>query len=360
MIYYDNAATTPLDPEVLETMIEFMRTEYGNPSSKYYDQALNAQKSLKLARAQILNLINGDFDENNKLVFTSGATEANNFVLKGISHKNKRKGNHIITTKVEHKSILETCKFLEKEGFEVTYLDVDELGYINLEQLKNSIKKETLLVSIIWGNNEIGTLNDIASIGNICKEKNVLFHTDATQVVGKIDINLKKLNVDFLTMSAHKIYGPKGVGALFVGTNHLGITHRITPLLHGGSQEYKLRGGTHAMHNIVGFGKAAEVAKRDHLKYIPLILEKEKQLKSELLEKYPDLTFNGDQNNKIPGIVNITIPGITNELFIKNSSDKYAISTGSACALGEPSHVIAAIGKADRADETVRFSVGKL
>ena len=336
MIYLDNASTTPIDPEVLDTMIEFMKTEYGNPSSKYYPQAISAQKALKKARQQVANLLN---TEPEYILFTSGATESNNFIIKNVAEKYITKGNHIITSKIEHKSVLETCKYLETKGYDVTYLDIDNLGHIDIKQLEDSINEKTILVSIMWGSNEIGTLNNIEKISKICQEYNVLFHTDATQVIGKINVNLKKIKVDFLSMSAHKLYGPKGIGAAVIGPDELGIRRKLPPLLHGGSQEHNMRAGTHAMHNIVGFGKACEIAKNTMHEYIPEILKAEKQLKGELLKIRPDITFNGDRENKIPGLLSINIPGINNELFCKQISDKIAISTGSACTIDEPSKV---------------------
>jgi len=337
MIYLDNAATTPLDPEVLETMIEYMKTEYGNPSSKYYPQALRAQEALKHARNQVADLLGC---EPEFLLFTSGSTESNNFIIKGVAEKFKSKGNHIITSKIEHKSVLNTCKHLEKLGHQVTYVGNDELGHVNIDEIEAAIKNETILVSIMWGNNEIGTLNDIEQIGALCRKKGVLFHTDATQVVGKIDVNLASLPVDFLSMSAHKLYGPKGVGIAYLGPDDLGLRYKLPALLDGGDQEYKMRAGTHAMHNIVGFGKACEVAKRDMATTIPKILEIENEFKNELLKVRPDITFNGDQDHKIPGLLSINIPGINNELFCKQVSEEIAISTGSACSISEGSYVL--------------------
>jgi len=340
VIYLDNAATTPLDPEVLDTMIEFMKNEYGNPSSKYYPQAISAQNYLVNSRKQVAELINC---EPEYILFTSGATESNNFVIKGVAEKHATKGKHIITSKIEHKSVLETCKHLERLGYNVTYLEVDQLGHINIKQLEESITNETILVSIMWGNNEIGTLNDIKGIGEICIKKDVLFHTDATQVMGKIHVDMKNIHVDFLSMSAHKIYGPKGIGAIYVGPDMLGLRRKIPSLLDGGSQEYKLRAGTHAMHNIVGFGKACEVARLTLDEYIPKLIANEQLLKDSLLKIRPDITFNGDQKNKIPGLLSINIPGINNELLCKEYANEFAISTGSACSVSEKSYVIDAL-----------------
>lgn len=337
MIYLDNAATTPLDPEVLETMIDYMKNEYGNPSSKYYPQALRAQKALKHARNQVAELLGCDPEY---LLFTSGSTESNNFIIKGVAEKFKRKGNHIITSKIEHKSVLNTCKHLEKLGHVVTYVGNDELGHVNIDEIEAAITDKTILVTVMWGNNEIGTLNDIEQIGTICRKKGVLFHTDATQVIGKIDVNLASLPIDFLSMSAHKLYGPKGVGIAYLGPDDLGLRYKLPALLDGGDQEYKMRAGTHAMHNIVGFGKACEVAKRDMATYVPKILEIENEFKTELLKVRPDITFNGDQNCKIPGLLSINVPGINNELFCKQVSGEIAISTGSACSISEGSYVL--------------------
>lgn len=352
MIYLDNAATTPMNPEVLDTMINYMKTEYGNPSSKYYPQALRAQAALKQARQKVGQLLGCD---PSYLLFTSGASESNNFIIKGVAEKFRKKGNHIITSKIEHKSVLETCNHLQRLGCDLTYVNNDELGHVNINDIAAAIKEETILVSIMWGNNEIGTLNDIEKIGGLCREKNILFHTDATQVIGKIDVNLTSLPIDFLSMSAHKLYGPKGIGIAYLGPDDLGLRHKLPALIDGGDQEYKMRAGTHAMHNIVGFGKACQVAKRDLSTVIPKILKVEKEFKNQLLKIRPDITFNGDQDDKIPGLLSINIPGINNELFCKQVSDKIAISTGSACSISEGSYVLESLGKIQ--NDTLRFSL---
>lgn len=354
MIYLDNASTTPLDPDVLEVMIDYMKNEYGNPSSKYYPQAISAQNILKQSRQQVADLIGAEPEH---VIFTSGATESNNFIIKGVAEKYKRKGNHIITSKIEHKSVLETCKHLEKQGYTVTYVNNDELGRVKIDEIETAINKDTILVSIMWGNNEIGTLNDIETISKLCKSKKVLFHTDATQVIGKIDVNLSSLPIDFLSMSGHKIYGPKGVGVTYVGPDKLGLRHRLPSLLDGGGQEYTLRAGTHSMHNIVGLGKACDVAKRDMTTYVPRIIQAEKELKSGLLNNRPDITFNGDQDNKIPGLLSINIPGINNELFCKQISESISISTGSACSISEGSYVLSSLNVNQH--ETLRITLNK-
>ena len=354
MLYLDSAATTPIDPEVLETMIEYMKTQYGNPASKYYSQALEAQNALSEARKNVASLLNV---ESEHILFTSGASESNNFIIKGIAEKYRNKGKHIITSKIEHKSVLETCRFLETQGFEVTYLNVDSEGFFDLDQLNKSIRSDTILVSLMWVNNEIGTINDINRACAITHAKGVLFHTDATQAVGKMPIDLNNTPVDFLSFSSHKIYGPKGVGAAYLGPDELGLRHKLPALIHGGSQEFKMRGGTHAMHDIVGFGKACEIAKREMSIYI----EEMKDFEDELLEKLhlanPKIKLNGSNTKKIPGLINISIPGINNELFCKQNSTDIAISTGSACSINEKSYVLEAISHKDL--NYIRISLNK-
>ncbi|NNU96533.1 cysteine desulfurase family protein [Anoxybacillus sp. EFIL] len=343
MIYLDNSATTPIDPEVSKAMWPYLNEEYGNPSSKYYTLAENAKKVVEEARGHVASLLSCQPSE---IIFTSCATESNNFVLKGVAHYYKNKGKHIITSKIEHKSILETCKFLESEGFEITYLDVDQYGQVQLETLKGAIREDTILISIMWGNNEIGTLNNIQELAKYVKQQHshIFFHTDATQVLGKIEVDLSKVPVDFLSLSAHKMYGPKGIGACFIRKRELGLRTKITPLLHGGSQEDGYRSGTLSVHNIVGLGKAAEMA-RLHLKeHQSKLLKLEKHLVSALKENFPNIKFNGHPEQKIPGVVNFTIPGINNELIIRSLKEKFAISTGSACSINEPSYVLNSIG----------------
>lgn len=354
MIYLDAAATTPIDPEVIDVMVDYLRNEYGNPSSKYYPQAIRAQEALKHARNQVASLLNV---EPEYVIFTSGATESNNMIIKGVAEKYSSKGKHIITSNIEHKSVLETCKYLEKKGFEVTYLNVDSNGLVIPSDLELAMRPDTILVSIMWGNNEIGTINDLISISDICLKNNVLLHSDATQVLGKMHVDLKRVKIDFLSMSAHKLYGPKGIGAAYIGPDDLGIRIKLPPLLHGGSQEQKLRAGTHAMHDIVGFGKACEVALRDMDTYIPQILSAEKELKDALIEVHPDITFNGDQTNKIPGLLSINIPGINNELLCKQIANILSISTGSACSLTSKESVIKTF---HHEDNFIRITLSKV
>lgn len=358
MIYLDNSATTQIAPEVQEAMLPYLKEEYGNPSSKYYTLAENAKQAVDHARKQVASLLGCDAEE---IVFTSGATESNNMILKGIADFYKDKGNHIVTTKVEHASVLETCKYLEAKGFKVTYLDVDSFGRIDLQQLEHIILNEKpLLVSIIWGNNELGSLNDCEAIADLCEKHQVFFHTDATQVVGKIKINLNEHpGIRFLSCSAHKIYGPKGIGACVIRKHKLGFKTKLTPLLHGGGQENGYRSGTLAVHNIVGLGKAAELAEINLGSNREKLILLETLCRNILTEKFGDLlVFNSDSENKIPGVLSIQLKGINNELFIKKFANQIAVSTGSACSSSKPSYVLKAIGKSlEEIRSTIRISL---
>mgnify|MGYP004463631219 CR=1 FL=1 len=384
MIYLDNSATTPVDPEVLEAMLPYLKEEFGNPSSRHYTLAVNAEKAVEKAREQVAALINA---KPNEIIFTSGASESNNFIIKGVADYMKyyeEKGNHIITSTVEHKSVLQTCKFLNGEvfnnnptksvasrfikkqavkkidrGFEVDFLSVNEYGQVNAEKFEKAIKANTILASFIYGNNEIGSLNDINTLGKIAKEKNILFHTDATQVLGKIDIDVNTLPVDFMSFSAHKLYAPKGVGAAYIRQNGL-TNYKMTSLIHGGQQESGYRAGTHGVHNIVGFGKACEIAKRDMHEYMKKIAQLEVEAKKMILAKYPETEFLGDPVNKIPGVIGMLIPGIVNEMFIKDLADKVALSAGSACGISEPSYVISEINRREKSSQFIRITLSKL
>ena len=386
MIYLDNSATTPVDPEVLDAMLPYLKEEYGNPSSRYYSLAVNAHNAVEKAREQVASLINADPKE---IIFTGGASESNNFIIKGVADYKKyyeESGNHIITSTVEHKSVLQTCKFLNGDvfwnkseksvaskflkkksetkkidrGYEVSFLPVNKYAQVEEDTFKNAIKDNTILASFMMGNNEIGSLNDIEGLCKIAKDNNILFHSDAPQALGKINIDVKKLPVEFLSMSAHKIYGPKGVGAAFVRQSGLS-NFKIPSLIHGGLQEDGYRAGTSAVHNIVGFGKACEIAKRDMNEYIKKIFEMEIEAKKMLKEKYPEVEFLGDPDNHIPGVIGMLIPGIVNDMFIKDMADRNvcAISSGSACGIGEPSYVIEAIGSKNRSSNFIRITLSK-
>lgn len=377
MIYLDNSATTKVDERVLEAMLPYLKEEYGNPSSKYYGLATRAREAVEEARYQVAKLINAKPEE---IIFTSGATESNNMIIKGVADYMKyyeQKGNHIITSKVEHKATINTCKYLNGEiysnkdatfslgsksrkvdrGYRVTFLDVNCYGQVEGDTLQKAIDDETVLVSLIWGNNEIGTLNDIRALSSISHDKGILFHTDATQVVGKLPVDVKDINVDFLSLSGHKIFGPKGVGAAFIKSDDYGLPP-ITSLIHGGNQEEGIRGGTLAVHNIVGLGKAAELA-RVEFDNRSIELFKIHDYATRKLKENSVIEIIGHPDIFIPGIINIIVHDelFNNELFIKSVGNKLAVSSGSACTAGEPSHVISGIGRSQESGNVIRISL---
>lgn len=337
-VYMDYAATTYTKPEVLEDMIPYFTEFYGNPSS-IYSISRETKKAIDKARNRIAKAINADPAE---IYFTGGGSEADNWAIKGIALANKNKGNHIITTKIEHHAVLHTCEYLEKQGFEVTYLDVDEEGFIRLEELKNAIKPSTILVTIMTANNEIGTVQPIKEIGAICKERKVFFHTDAVQAIGHIDMDVKNMDIDALSLSGHKIYGPKGVGVLYL---RKGI--KIHNLVHGGAQERNRRAGTENVAGIVGLGKAIELAmenlteEKERLTYL-----RDKLIKG-LLE-IPYSKLNGSVGDRrLPGNVNISFEFIEGEsVLLMLDAKGICASSGSACTSGslDPSHVLLSIG----------------
>lgn len=337
-VYMDYAATTYTKPEVLEDMIPYFTEFYGNPSS-IYSISRETKKAIDKARNRIAKAINAEPAE---IYFTGGGSEADNWAIKGIALANKNKGNHIITTKIEHHAVLHTCEYLEKQGFEVTYLDVDEEGSIRLEELKNAIKPSTILVTIMTANNEIGTVQPIKEIGAICKERKVFFHTDAVQAIGHIDMDVKNMDIDALSLSGHKIYGPKGVGVLYL---RKGI--KIHNLVHGGAQERNRRAGTENVAGIVGLGKAIELAMEN------LTEEKERltYLRNKLIKgllEIPYSKLNGSVGDKrLPGNVNISFEFIEGEsVLLMLDAKGICASSGSACTSGslDPSHVLLAIG----------------
>ncbi|HEY5556917.1 cysteine desulfurase NifS [Acetobacterium sp.] len=353
-IYLDHAATTPIDPVVLEAMLPSLTGNYGNPSS-IYAEGRAAKKSIEAARLQIAKAINADLRE---IYFTASGSEADNWAIKGIAMKNQAKGKHIISTTIEHHAVLHTCQYLEKQGFEVTYLPVDEYGLISLDDLKKAIRKDTILVSIMFANNEIGTIEPIKAIGEIVKEKGIIFHTDAVQALGNIPVDVKDLNVDLLSLSAHKIYGPKGIGVLYI---RKGVP--IDNLIHGGAQERKKRAGTENTAEIVAFGKAAEFATQHleenavHMKTLREVLIKG------IMEKIPQVRLNGHPEIRLPGNANFCFDYIEGEsILLSLDIIGVAGSSGSACTSGslEPSHVLLAIGlPAGVAHGSLRLSIGK-
>lgn len=349
-IYLDNGATTKIDKEVLKEMMPYFENEYGNASS-LHSLGLNAKTAIENAREVIAKSINAKAEE---IIFTSGGTESNNFALKSYAFNNKDKGNHIITTQVEHKSILETCKWLEKQGFEISYLGVDKDGFVDLKTLEKAITKKTILISIIHANNEIGTINNLETIGKICKEKNICFHSDACQSYTKVDIDVNKMNLNLLTINAHKIHGPKGIGALYIkkGTN-------IKSWQNGGAHEMNFRAGTENVSGIVGFAKAVKIANKKDLKKIQKLRDK---LISGILE-IPDVKLNGPKENRLCNNVNVSFKGIEGEA-IGGYLDSFGIcsSTGSACSSIklEPSYVLKAIGKTnEEANGSLRLTLSK-
>lgn len=353
MIYLDHAATTAINKYVLKEMMPYLMNQYGNPSS-IYSFGRKSRKAIENARQQVATAINAKKSE---IYFTSGGTEADNWAIKGIAQYYKKKGKHIITTTIEHHAVLNSCKRLEKEGFEISYLPVDNDGKISIEDLKKSIRSDTILISIMMANNEIGTLEPIAEIGKIARERNIIFHTDAIQAVGSIPIDVEELQVDLLSISAHKFYGPKGVGALYIkkGTG-------IKALMDGGEQEKGKRGSTENVSAIVGMGKAIEIANKDLMQYQKQMFYLRDKAIEEILKNIPNTKLNGHAVDRLPGNVNIAFNGMEAEaMILKLDKMGFAVSSGSACASGspEPSHVLKAIGLShEMAQCSLRFTFG--
>ncbi len=355
-IYLDYASTTPVDPRVASKMMEFLTPEgeFGNPASRSHRFGWKADEAVEEARSHVANLVNCDPRE---IVWTSGATEADNLAIKGVARFYKNKGNHIITSKIEHKAVLDPCRQLEREGFEVTYLDPDEGGVISPQSVKEAIKDSTILVSIMHINNELGTINDLEEIGKIVRENGAFFHVDAAQSTGKTNINLSNIPVDLMSFSAHKTYGPKGIVALYVRRKP---RVRLEALIPGGGHERGMRSGTLATHQIVGMGEAFRIAKeemsKDH--------KKVNKFHQEFLEKVREIDhvyINGDLDNKVPNILNVSFNFVEGESLIMGLKD-IAVSSGSACTSAslEPSYVLRALGRKDElAHSSIRFSFGR-
>lgn len=352
-VYLDYSATTPVKEEVLKEMIPYFTEKFGNPSS-LYDKGLEAKAAVDHAREQLAALINADPKE---IYFTAGGTEADNWSLMGVADKLKDKGNHIITTKIEHHAILHSCEFLEKHGYEVTYLGIDKNGRISLEELENAITDKTILISVMMVNNEIGTIQPIKEIGKIAKAHKIIFHTDAVQALGNVPIDVKDMGIDLMSMSSHKIYGPKGEGALFM---RKGL--RISNYIHGGAQENSKRAGTENLTGIVGFGKAAELARINFDKHVQHCSELRNYLVDRILKEIPDTQLNGTMEGRHPGNANITFKFIEGEsILLLLNQFGISVSTGSACSSKslEPSHVLVALGvPVEMIHGTVRFTVG--
>ncbi len=353
-IYLDYSATTPVDPRVADKMVPYLREHFGNPASRSHAFGWEAEKAVETARAQVAELINADPRE---IIWTSGATEAINLALKGAAHFYKDKGKHLVTVKTEHKATLDTMRELEREGFEVTYLDVLPNGLLDLEVLKAALRPDTILVSVMYVNNEIGVIQDIAAIGEICRSRGILFHVDAAQATGKVVIDLQTLKVDLMSLSAHKTYGPKGVGALYVRRKP---RVRIEAQMHGGGHERGLRSGTLPTHQIVGMGEAFRLARLE----MATENERVRMLRDRLwkgLSEIEEVHVNGDMEHRIPHNLNVSFNFVEGESLIMAIKD-IAVSSGSACTSAslEPSYVLRALGRSDElAHSSIRFTVGR-
>lgn len=379
MIYLDNSATSPIDEEVRDAMLPYLCEEFGNPSSKYYCKATNAKAAVEEAREKVAKLIGAKPEE---IIFTAGATESTNFIIKGYLDYRKYYGdgkNHVITSLVEHKATLNTCRYLNGElysnndptislfgekkrvdrGFEASFVGATSNGEISVEEIEKAIKENTALVSILYVNNEIGSISDVSRVSEICKSHNIALHSDLTQALGKLEIDVKKLGIDYASCSAHKIYGPKGIGAAYMKSDAYGIAP-ITAFMHGGEQEFGYRAGTHAVHNIVGFGKAAEIALRD-MKKNETHIQKLDELLLHGIANIDGIHTTVNESKRIPGIVSLVVEkeDFHNERFIKKISEEVALSTGSACSAGEPSYVIQALGLGDKVTKVLRVSINK-
>jgi len=354
IIYLDSAATTKTSPEVLDSMLPYLKDSFGNPSS-IYSIARESKRAIEKAREQVADALNCNINE---IYFTSGGTESDNWAIKGIAFANEKKGKHIITTSIEHHAVLHTCEYLEKYGFKITYLPVKSNGIIDIETLKKEIRDDTILISVMFANNEIGSIQPIKEIGDLAKEKDIYFHTDAVQAIGKIPIDVEELNIDLLSLSAHKFHGPKGVGVLYLrnGVN-------ISEMLHGGGQEKKKRAGTENVAGIVGLGEAIHLATKKVEKRNKKIIKLREYLIDEILERIPDTILNGDREKRLPGNVNVCFKYIEGEsILLMLDIKKICASSGSACTSGslEPSHVLLALGlKHELAHGSLRLTLSE-
>ncbi len=353
-IYLDYSATTPVDPRVAEKMIPYLVENFGNPASRSHSFGWKAEAAVEEAREEVAKLVNADSKE---IVWTSGATESNNLAIKGAAHFYSGKGKHLVTVKTEHKAVLDTCRELERQGFEVTYLDVQENGLIDLEAFKAALRSDTILASVMFVNNEIGVIQPVAEIGEICREKGIIFHVDAAQATGKVDIDLGALKVDLMSFSAHKTYGPKGIGALYIRRKP---RVRLEALMHGGGHERGFRSGTLPTHQIVGMGEAFRIA-REEMAEENLRIGK---LRDKLLKGLTDIEqvyINGDMEHRVPHNLNISFAYVEGESMLMAIKD-LAVSSGSACTSAslEPSYVLRALGRDDElAHSSIRFTLGR-
>lgn len=355
-IYLDYSATTPVDPRVAEKMCSYLTPagEFGNPASRSHVFGWHADAAVEQARADVAALVNADPKE---IIWTSGATESDNLAIKGAAHFYQKQGKHIVTVKTEHKAVLDSCRQLEREGYEVTYLDPEPTGLLDLDKFQQALRDDTVLVSVMHVNNEVGVIQDIAAIGEICRERKIIFHVDAAQSAGKVEIDLQKMKVDLMSFSAHKVYGPKGIGALYVRRKP---RIRLEAQMHGGGHERGLRSGTLATHQIVGMGEAFRLAREEMAADNARILK----LRNRLVEGFKDIEevyINGDLDHRIPGNLNISFNFVEGESLMMALKDM-AVSSGSACTSAslEPSYVLRALGREDElAHSSIRFTIGR-
>jgi cysteine desulfurase len=355
-IYMDNHATTPMDPRVLEEMLPFFMEKFGNAASRNHSFGWAGEEGVELARERIAKLIGATPKE---IIFTSGATESDNLAIKGVAEMYKEKGNHIITAVTEHKAVLDTCKRLEKYGYRVTYLPVQKDGLIDLEDLKRAMDDKTILVTIMFANNEIGVVQPVAEIGKLCHERGVIFHTDATQAIGKVPVDVNKQNIDLASISAHKMYGPKGVGALYVRRKNPRV--QISAIIDGGGHERGMRSGTLNVAGIVGLGKACAIATEEMAKESCTLAGLRNRLRDRIMSRLDECYINGSMENRLPGNLNISFAYVEGESLLMGIND-IAVSSGSACtsATLEPSYVLKALGAGDDlAHSSIRFGIGR-
>ena len=355
-IYLDNHATTPMDPEVLQSMIPYFTEIFGNAASRNHEFGWTAEAAVEKARVQVAKLIGASEKE---IIFTSGATESDNLALLGVAEMYREKGNHIITTPIEHKAILDTCHYLETKGFDVTYLPVDQYGRVSAEDVRKAITARTILVSVMFANNEVGSINPIAEIGKVCKEKGVLFHSDAVQAQGKVALDVQALGVDLVSLSAHKMYGPKGVGALYVRRKNPRV--RLSPMMYGGGHERGMRSGTLNVPGIVGFGKAAELALQKMESDNERIRRLRDKLWNGLQSSLGEIYLNGHPIERLSNNLNVSFAYVEGESLMMGMKD-LAVSSGSACTSAslEPSYVLKALGVGDDlAHTSIRFGLGR-
>lgn len=356
-VYLDNNATTPCDPRVVEAMLPYFTEKFGNAASRSHPYGWEAEEAVDYAREQIATLIHADPKE---IIFTSGATESDNLALKGVFDMYRKKGNHIITATTEHKAVLDTCKHLAEQGAEITYLKVNDKGLIDLAELEAAIKPTTILVSIMWANNETGVIQPVKEIGEICSKKGILFMSDATQAVGKIDVNPREMGIHLMAFSAHKMYGPKGVGALYVSRKNPRV--KVTAQMDGGGHERGMRSGTLNVTGIVGFGKAAELARKEMDQDMARISKLRDRLETTLKNKLEEVYINGDPAHRMPHVTNMSFKHVEGEGLMMTFNQRMALSSGSACTSAslEPSYVLVALGLGDDlAHSSLRFSLGR-